>query len=110
MPNWMPGPWKVVARPGELNESCWIGPKNHELVMMSIAEVRNGANDPEYGGPKTQLANANLIAAAPELYQALKAAQEELRLIHMKDTGAVYNPALRTQIAVALQKAEVGDV
>lgn len=50
-------------------------------------------------------ANASLIAAAPDLYRALLAAQEELRLIRMKDHGTVYNPALSTQIALALQKA-----
>jgi hypothetical protein len=50
-------------------------------------------------------ANARLIAAAPELYEALLASEEELRLIHMKDTSVVYNPALRTQMALALAKA-----
>lgn len=47
-----------------------------------------------------------LIEAAHDLREALLAAQEELRLIHMKDTKVVYNPMLRTQITLALQKAE----
>lgn len=50
-------------------------------------------------------ADARLISAAPDLYAARLAAQEELRLIRMKDHGTVYNPALSTQMALALQKA-----
>jgi hypothetical protein len=41
-----------------------------------------------------------------DLYALLEAAQEELRLIKMKDTDAVYDPALRTLIAIALQARE----
>lgn len=44
-------------------------------------------------------------AICDDLVAALSAAQEELRLIRMKDTGTIYNPALTTQIALALQKA-----
>lgn len=40
-----------------------------------------------------------------ELAAALAAAEEELRLIRMKDHGTIYNPALSTQITLALQKA-----
>lgn len=50
-------------------------------------------------------ADNKLAAAAPELLTALLAAQEELRLIRMKDTNIVYNLMLSTQIAVALTKA-----
>lgn len=39
---------------------------------------------------------------ARALYDALTAAQEELRLIRMKDTAACYNPTLSTQITLAL--------
>lgn len=49
--------------------------------------------------------NAALIAAAPDLYEALRRAQEELRLINMKDTGAIYDVGLRTDISAALAKA-----
>ena len=49
--------------------------------------------------------NARLIAAAPEMYEALKGAQKELRLIRMKDTNAVYDPTIRIRIEAALAKA-----
>ena len=57
------GPWNVFDGP---NGNLWIGPEE----FFSIAEVRNGASDREYGGKKAERANAKLIAAAPELLEA----------------------------------------
>jgi hypothetical protein len=37
-----------------------------------------------------------------EMHEALKGAQEELRLIRMKDTNAVYDPTIRIRIDAAL--------
>ena len=55
-------------------------------------------------------ANAEFIVKACnshyDLLEALKGAQEELRLIRMKDTGAVYNTVIRIQIKQAIKKAE----
>jgi hypothetical protein len=105
-PRFLPGPWAIIHQKSEFNSSYWIGPvESGDLWNMSIAEVRNGAEDEEYGGPEVELANAHLVAAAPALYAALVAAKEELRFIRMNNTRAVYNPALRTQIAVALAQA-----
>lgn len=42
------------------------------------------------------------------LLAACKAAKEELRLLQMKDTGAVYDPTVRTLLDVAIAKAEGG--
>jgi hypothetical protein len=44
--------------------------------------------------------------AAQNMLEMLKAAQEELRLIRMKDTTACYNPGLRSQISIAIDLAE----
>lgn len=63
-----PGPWAIIHPKGELNDSFWIGPTSDH----SIAEVRNGAEDEEYGGAETELANTHLIAAAPDLFAALE--------------------------------------
>ena len=50
---------------------------------------------------------AALAASHEKLVEALKAAQEELRLIRMKDSNAVYDPILRTAtIPLALAEAE----
>lgn len=63
-----PGEWKIIAIPGEINDAYWIGTEKYH----SIAEVRNGADDDEYGGPEREKANARLIAAAPDLSAELK--------------------------------------
>lgn len=62
-----------------------------------ICLVGNGPRGPQH---------AALIASAPDLLAVLKRAQEELRLIRMKDTGAVYDTTLRFDITLALTKAE----
>jgi hypothetical protein len=49
---------------------------------------------------------AVIARAAPDMLAALKAAEEELRLLRMKDTKAVYNPGLRAIISLAIAKAE----
>jgi len=69
-----PGPWYSFDNKS-LNGTYWIGPSS----FFSIAEVRNGAEDEEYGGDKAELANAHLIAAAPDLYEALEIAVANLR-------------------------------
>lgn len=51
---------------------------------------------------------ANLITAAPQLLDALQAAQEEIRLIRMKDCNVVYNPALQLMMSAAIRKAQGG--
>lgn len=50
-------------------------------------------------------ANAHLIAESWNLYHLLEDALEELRLIRMKDTDAVYDPTLRTRISAGLARA-----
>lgn len=43
--------------------------------------------------------------AAPDMLAALKAAQEEIRLIRMKDCNVVYNPCLQLMMSLAIAKA-----
>lgn len=67
------GPWRVIHQKDEFNEAYWIGPEEY----FSIAEVRNGADDEEYGGTETEVANATFIAAsraaAPDLIETIEA-------------------------------------
>lgn len=91
MSGYTKGPWRVSTKP----DVMFI----HGAGALFIADLVNNHN-PE------QEANARLIAAAPELLEALKGAQEELRLIRMKDTNAVYNPTIRILMELAIAKAE----
>lgn len=54
------------------------------------------------------VANARLIAAAPKLYELLARASEEMRLIEMKDCGAIYDVGLRSEIRSALLLSNTG--
>lgn len=88
-------PWFV----GDLDKHGQRIVRNHHIEICTCWHHSVGSIE------KEMEVNARLIAAAPELYAALEAAQEELRLLRMKDTSAVYNPTLRTQITIALAQA-----
>jgi hypothetical protein len=79
------GPWSV-------------GETRHKYDLI----IRNSENDPVASvflagyGPQTGAANARLIAAAPEMLAALKAAQEILER----------NGIVRSEVEAAIAKAE----
>lgn len=88
---WTAGAWRAVQA---IDATHWY----------VATPVRTSPSDIVSYGPDAE-ANARLIATAPDLYEALVAAQEELRLLRMKDTNVVYNPALHLQITLVLAKA-----
>jgi hypothetical protein len=105
-PEHTPGPWEqhgdIIVRLGEGGRNiCAIC--GHKPEDDSIRYIDAG-----YRWDAQMRANADLIAAAPEMLAALKAAQEELRLLRMKDAATVYNPGLNAQISIAIAKAERG--
>lgn len=63
------GPWFICHEKREFDNAYWIGPERH----FTIAKVEHGAEDEEYGGAEAELANANLVAASPQLLAACKA-------------------------------------
>ena len=107
-----PGPWRVFTTK-DGTKVIGIG----ELNGAGVADCGFGV---WRGGSKEALANARLIAAAPEtaaerdrlrevnaeLLAALKALLEELNLIRAKDTKAVYDSVCRFNAAAAISKAE----
>lgn len=102
-PKWTAGPW-LYQQNLLWRDSGKIMPEEI-LKLPDISGWIEGALNED----DEALANAQLISAAPELYAALVAAEEELRLLRMKDTSSVYNPALSTQMAIALAKARGDD-
>lgn len=77
---WTPGPWKhsaITAPPIERDERVWVyapdGNGNHPRIAVVEAVMRDGDRI------AINTANARLIAAAPEMYEALKLAAEAFR-------------------------------
>lgn len=84
-----PGPWK--------KEGLTICTSQGDIARIPV---------PNDGGVFDCQENACLIAAAPDMLDALKAAQEELCLIRMKDSDVVYDSTLRVKMSAAIRKAE----
>ena len=93
------GPWE--CGPARNYTGYYIAPRHR---LPTLAAVKDESIT-VFNFPGQTQANAHLIAAAPELYEVLEAAQEELRLIRMKDTDAVYDPTLKVRMSAALAKA-----
>lgn len=62
MSNFTPGPWRISERAGRLGKPAIFAADN----PMCIADLGIGMDD-------RSAANARLIAAAPEMFEALKA-------------------------------------
>lgn len=93
-----PGPWIWHT------SNSWKRLKRDDRTSTNVLEPFVHWRD-QHPDCTVDEADMALIAASPDLYDALLAAQEELRLIRMKDTAAVYNPTVRIQIELALAKA-----
>ncbi len=70
-----PGPWEVVDRT-DLGERFWIEVEHPEVGNVSLAAVRGGCDEADEIGD--DLANAHLIAAAPDLYAELDGLAKEI--------------------------------
>lgn len=68
--SYTPGPWTAEDR-GNIGfngeHEYWI----NFAPFSSLATVRRGAEDEEYGDDETLRANANLIAAAPDMLEVI---------------------------------------
>lgn len=64
-PGYTPGPWKATRSNPAEGYDCWLITANHrnnfEKYLATVA-----------GGASTSEANARLIAAAPEMFEALQ--------------------------------------
>jgi len=99
-----PGPWSV--RSTGFGEYQISAPASDGGDDWSVGMAFGAAGFHEIDGEVESRANAHLIAAAPDLLKCLKELREELRLIRMKDTGAVYDVTCRILADAAIEKAE----
>lgn len=68
---WTKGPWEIIPRGSKHLAPCIL--RKAETCGAYVAEVRTYPPDPEAD------ANARLIAAAPDLYEALEEANNVIR-------------------------------
>lgn len=86
-PQFTPGPWQRSGVRNKLGEhDCLaVGPDGFSIAFLPI-----GARPGEQAGA---IADARLIAAAPELYEALETltifAAETIRRLKLKDTNGI---------------------
>jgi hypothetical protein len=95
-PAFTAGPWRVASRENATTLSVWSA--GH--VVTGIAYVHASEINPEGE------ANAHLIAAAPDLYAALKQLRTEVNAILGISEAAMRLAAGNTNVAVLRLKAE----
>jgi hypothetical protein len=91
-----PGPWKAKK---------WVGTDPYDDPDRPFVEVGNVHWSPKNWKPAAaikQTANARLIAAAPELLEAL----ENLLKVHEGEGGTQHNAADMARAAIAKAKGE----
>jgi hypothetical protein len=94
---WTPGPWQIgsdfTTLAGDRKTTLWGSDGNQAVTLIQSGLVK---------WEEQADANANLIAAAPELYAALEDAFSDLNLYWR---GDFTNRALAMKIQAALSKA-----
>lgn len=103
-PTYTPGPWQVNPR---MEGHVFAG---DVLIAGCMGHSRNFDDN---GLREQQIANARLVAAAPDLYEALKAIEADPHGCPMCDSGKLRNPDKEhwdrcgyPKLAAALAKAE----
>lgn len=82
------GDWRIGKRGGKTGVGAIYGPKGEEIAVFS------GMLSPD-----EELANARLIAAAPELLQALE------QFLEMDDGQLLYGPIFNDTVRSAIARA-----
>ena len=79
-----------------VSDTCWLGNKRVIATVM----YHNGSEDPEV------IANAQLIAAAPDMYEALKYAEAFCEAVEQGLVAIATRDMVRDIIKEALAKVE----
>lgn len=98
-----PGPWRVIAGSGKIVEQYYPA---IDMPGVQIGSASSYPNSGHFPSDEAGLANAHLIAAAPELLEALQSLKCELILSDV-DMGYIeshFRPSLDKATA-AIQKA-----
>jgi hypothetical protein len=94
------GPWKF-----DRSKTTHDGEYDYAISAEGVPVLAEAFGRSSDGGRPAAEANARLIAAAPALLEACERLLEELRLIRMKDSGAVYDVTCRIVAEAAISKA-----
>lgn len=101
--NWTTGPWSADPNTLHNGDEIWVGPDNGDGSV--IAAVWPWGDD-EVGTGERE-ANAHLIAAAPELYEALAKAAKILDRNFMEVGGDGNDVLDEAKAALAKARGEV---
>lgn len=105
--NWTQGPWKIEPREAYADGSVYpatiVREENDQLVTPIETDyaARLAVSDPEshWATSLRRIANAHLITAAPELYEALDG------LVHVFRDSGMYDEEVFEDALAALAKA-----
>jgi hypothetical protein len=98
-PNYSPGPWLVKGNGASPRVPCAIEGEGWTIAELYWNEHMDGDTE----------VNARLMAAAPELYEALKLALRQLRSWHIS-TKPASKVDVRVQEAIDLAEAAIRKV
>ena len=94
-----PGPWFV-----EDNDRAISSNAATDIALVNMANIRYGWDGPDFLTASHRAANARLIAAAPELLEALKYCRN--KIAYMQAHGEWYSPGRAIEMAdAAITKA-----
>ena len=102
MSNHTPGPWFV-----EDNDRAISSNAATDIALVNMANIRYGWDGPDFLTASHRAANAQLIAAAPELLEALKYCRNKIAF--MQEFGEWYSPERAIEKADAAIAKATGD-
>ena len=116
-PKWTPGPWKadirvgcVAVYPADRHHECLAGASEWAIHYKNGHEITDeNGRFVRWEVPDEIVANAHLIAAAPDLYEACEAALEHLLYLRRMVRGPRVSDKTIELLEAALRKARGED-
>lgn len=102
MNKYTPGPWFIEDNGRAISSNAVTG-----IALVSMANIRYGWDGPDFVTASHRAANARLIAAAPELLEALKYCRN--KIAYMQAHGEWYSPGRAIEMADAAIAKATGD-